>query len=466
MVVAALGNSDILSRPDETLNEIKDKEQTPPEISEDVERSLYSFISGQKKKLVEQKVELQSHVCAVASIDSLDSLLAVIAKERKFQCDQTYYAYKIDSSEGCSCQNVGMKVLDVLRRKKEYNFVLLITTIKRFGLYPPLSGSDAAASQNVVSHVLAQSQQLLEEVMNASSINTGKRALFDLDELMKQHRLSKKANVNALNGLGKSKSSENLFKKKQGLSETQTTAVTVDLDSSSIPSRSGPRQSQKYSKNHFKYEGEKTGSTTDNTNVPEEEVFTQKLLSDVDVNQMCENERALEDLTTDAIRTLKALRQPSDAVQKVLILIALLKNVNGILPTRISSPKISVKDFKMPWSHLKNVVLTTTLRMELVLLHQGIVPEKNLLIARKLAADISVDEVRRSQPGAASLLEYGQQLLGIDDHTAGTGEMQHAVLSMNPNVGLQTITVEKTYKIQKLQKAMLLKQSMKNNPPG
>jgi len=67
-----------------------------------------------------------------------------------------------------------------------------------------------------------------------------------------------------------------------------------------------------------------------------------------------------------------------------------------------------------------------------------------------------VDEVRRSQPAVAPLLEYGKRLLGERGDVEEPALVQHAVLSTDPSVGIRKLSVDATFKIQRQQQIALL----------
>lgn len=136
----------------------------------------------------------------------------------------------------------------------------------------------------------------------------------------------------------------------------------------------------------------------------------------------------------------------------------------GRFPRAIVPPTVS-------FVALRDLVLTKTLRMELIFLHLGVISDKNFELAEGLAKTLDVETLRRMQPAAATLLDYAKKLLGADLSVdlmnrggatssggaagafgaSGINEFKHVTLSADPTVGLLSLTVEETFQIKRLQ---------------
>jgi len=368
------------------------------ELTSEVEQALASFISGTSKKFIQHKLQIQSHVSAVPSLAILDSLISILASESSFQWDQVLYAYRIDGEEGCSCVEMGMKILSLLRRSADCNHILVMCTAKGLGMYPRTimssesgNGKESVIPESLIPHVLQGVSDILDIVRKSTGYNRQRNALFNFDKLISKHRsqcqsLTSKTLEHSQKLFGKDK--------KEGMHTVSFDNLNLEkIATGGLNNRTSKRTS-KYSKNHFKYTG-------DDEDENEEELFTTKLLTDVNVEQMCENEASLESFSPDHVRTLKALREPSPIVQKVIVMIALLKDIQDLIPAnfkpdvdkntgQISSKSISLKSFKMTWHCLKKLVLTPTLRTELLLLHKNIVPDINQKLAEAIVSELSI----------------------------------------------------------------------------
>ena len=101
-------------------------------------------------------MEVQAHVCGVGSVDVVTALLPLIVSDRRFAtAEHTVWAFRATSQgsghkevEGKSCHAVGSKLLDMIRKKSEYESAILFATVRKLGMYPTL-----ASCQTVVADV-------------------------------------------------------------------------------------------------------------------------------------------------------------------------------------------------------------------------------------------------------------------------------------------------------------------------
>ncbi|CAD7961117.1 unnamed protein product [Amoebophrya sp. A120] len=397
------------------------------------------------------------------------------------------------------------------------------------------------------------------------------------------------------------------FTAQKDLHQRHSTSISLS-DSVQLPELPKPVKRQKYSKNHFKYHlqlemqqgvvnsSSSSSSSTANGNPHSDEgtstfpgyfdpdAFLEKLFEAPDMDQMAINEQILQNFQKQDLESLRELKHPHVLVEKVIVLVGLLKNCqvlneklfnqvmrNGggsggsagevegtgytvggagggagsnpnphrssssyqasgnsaldiLASSRILNPqntmahnnytqnrnvttdqnvgesnnsssssqynnssgdsRISTQNSGVAWATLKDLVLTKTLRMELVFLHANLITDKNYENAVRLAQQLHVAEVRRIQPAAAMLLEYAQTLLFEDLENGGggagytgmpgscggaaggvmsgigggnrnnIGKMQHALLDID--TGIQTVTVEETFALKELRRRKLM----------
>ncbi|CAD7970002.1 unnamed protein product [Amoebophrya sp. A25] len=358
--IEAAEGQDVVSRSPKMGEQYQNSwdEQEPcltPRMRAEVEQSLCSLVSGSRKKIPELRVEVQAHVCGVRSVEVVTALMPLIFGDQRFaNAVHTVWAFRASDVEARSCHAVGSKLLDIMRHKSEYESAVILGTVRRIGMYPPLSQtvvSDVPA--NVIPHVLAQVRELLDDIIGKEDIVLRRKQFRQakIPHPSSQTRARSKSNVSGTrrDHLGGCKTEQGVAarpgllapldpstrgsrrrRNSEGAEESMrdgrsTSKTQQHLDLNALPEVEKAPKRSKYSKSHFKY-------AMEGAEAYDPDSFLDRLFEKPDMDQMIVNEEVLQHFTKADLEALQALRQPHALVEKVVVLIGFLKDCHVIKP--------------------------------------------------------------------------------------------------------------------------------------
>lgn len=321
--------------------------------------ALQTLTSGRKLNI--RDGALQAHICAVSNAREVDDVIDAFVQSDAFQGVVSWsYAYRLAVPTSAASQftegmedgldeGCGERIINVLRR---FNLQGLLLVVSRWQDYGACSGLELFGTE-LYSMVTERCKDLLTHLSQVAG-----------------NCAQEQGRAVAL--------------------EEQPPPGPRTFDFSFLPKIPEPRLPTKFGPNHFMAE------SSLNRPVSLPNLFG----GGGDVRLWMENDRCLRDLPESELWALRSLRQPDERLERVLRAVALLRG------QKVRCPAGSAAAAR--WGACKEVLRSSTLRTELLLLDANRISRDSAIAAARLLEGLDVEDLRRIGHGAAALWEWAR----------------------------------------------------------